>query len=148
MELTALRKVLQKHKRIGFDTMLFIYLIEDDVQFAETVEAIFSYVMEYKITPVCSSIVMTELLRQPLRLKRFDIVAIYQDMLFRTAPIEFVDLTVPVATQAAMYAANYNLKTPDAIHLASAVSAGATAFITADKDFTQVKELNTIILHA
>jgi predicted nucleic acid-binding protein len=42
--------------------------------------------------------------------------------------------------------ANYNLRTPDAIQLATAIQARATAFLTNDSFLTSVSDLEILIL--
>lgn len=136
------------HTKVGVDTMVFIYLFERHPKYLPVVRQLFDELETKHITPVCSSIILTEILQLPLRQHDHLLVKQYQEILIAQSTIMFVSATVSIATQAAVLAAQYNLKTIDAIHLASALDAGATAFITVDKAFAKIKELETIILHA
>ncbi len=47
--------------------------------------------------------------------------------------VQLVDVNRQIALLAAKIRADYNIKAPDAIHLASAIESGAKVFITTDK---------------
>ncbi|MDP2370925.1 type II toxin-antitoxin system VapC family toxin, partial [Rhodoferax sp.] len=47
-------------------------------------------------------------------------------------------VTPSVAVLAAQLRAQYHLRLPDAIQLATALDSGATAFVTHDRDFSEV----------
>ncbi len=47
--------------------------------------------------------------------------------------VQLVDINRQIALLAAKIRADYNIKAPDAIHLASAIESGARVFITTDK---------------
>jgi predicted nucleic acid-binding protein len=55
-------------------------------------------------------------------------------------------LTLPVSDLAAKLRAEYNLKTPDAIHAASALSSGASCIICNDQIFSRVKDIDCVVL--
>ena len=55
-------------------------------------------------------------------------------------------MTLPVADAAARLRAEYNLKTPDAIQAASAMSLQATGFISNDPAFKRLNTLDMLIL--
>lgn len=50
-------------------------------------------------------------------------------------------MTLDIADSAAELRARYALSTPDAIHIATAISGGATGFIGNDKGLKRVREL-------
>jgi predicted nucleic acid-binding protein len=56
------------------------------------------------------------------------------------------ELSLDVADRAALIRAQYGLKTPDAIQMATAVCSGATAFLCNDPAFQRVKEMNCLLL--
>lgn len=72
------------------------------------------------------------------------------DRMFSTAiqmaNIEWLSPSHGVAERAARARARYALRTPDAIQLATAITAGATGFITNDKDFRRVTDIDVLIL--
>jgi predicted nucleic acid-binding protein len=60
--------------------------------------------------------------------------------------LEWITADFGIADLAARYRARYSLKTPDALHAATAVRAGATAFVTNDSAFDRVQEFKTLKL--
>jgi predicted nucleic acid-binding protein len=65
-----------------------------------------------------------------------------------TGQIDTIDLSAPIAQEAARLRATYNLRTPDAIQLATAIHAGATTFLTNDERLAVVPDLNILVLDA
>ena len=134
------------HQRIGIDTMLLVYLMEDEGTWGEKARSAFAEMEKKRIVPVCSTLVIAELLQQPLKKGDARLINEYQRILLTDSSIEFIPITVPVATRGAQIAARYGLKTPDALHLASALEGRATAFVTADKMLKRVQALDVILL--
>ena len=60
------------------------------------------------------------------------LLAIY-DAFFASVEVDILPLTTAVVDKATELRATLNVKTPDALHLAAAILAGAKAFWTADK---------------
>jgi len=58
--------------------------------------------------------------------------------------LEWIPTDFAIAELAARYRARYGLKTPDALHAATAVHAKATGFVTNDASFNRVKEFETL----
>jgi predicted nucleic acid-binding protein len=89
---------------------------------------------------------MTELLVMPFRSGRPDAV----DEMFSTAiqvpNIEWLSPSLGIAERAARARATYQLRTLDAIQLATALTAGATGFVTNDKDFRRVTDIDVLML--
>lgn len=83
---------------------------------------------------VGSQLLRPEILTKPIRLRDADELAELQRMLAR---LDLHDVTAPISSLAVDLGAKYRLKTVDAVHLATAVSAGADRFITNNRrDFT------------
>ena len=57
----------------------------------------------------------------------------YEALLVHFSHLTIVDVTRDVARRAALLRATYNIQSPDAILITTAVIGGATAFITNDK---------------
>jgi predicted nucleic acid-binding protein len=60
---------------------------------------------------------------------------------FQTLPID-----IKTATSAADLRARYNLRTPDALQVATAIAAGCDAFLTNDAALQCVSELRVLVL--
>ena len=57
-----------------------------------------------------------------------------------------IDVTASVVELATKIRAKYNLKTPDALHYASAMEAGASVFLTGDLVFARCSDVALEIL--
>jgi len=57
-----------------------------------------------------------------------------------------IDVDGMIAERAADLRARYNLRTPDAIHIATAIVAGCDAFLTNDLALRRVTELRVLTL--
>jgi predicted nucleic acid-binding protein len=89
---------------------------------------------------------LLEILVQPYRLKNEEIVLKFYS-LFTTYPhLTWIPLTLGISDLAAQLRAEHNLKTPDAIQIASALSSGATGFVCNDKGFQKIKGIECLLL--
>lgn len=77
---------------------------------------------------------------RPLRTNDAPVLALY-DAFFTSAEVEVLELTPAVVEKATELRARLNVKTPDALHLASAIVAGASAFLTGDLGLTRCTEI-------
>jgi predicted nucleic acid-binding protein len=82
---------------------------------------------------------------KPLRASDVAVLGLY-DAFFSSAEVEVLDLTAAVVEKATELRAALNVKTPDALHLASAIVAGATAFLTGDKGLARCAEIAVEVL--
>ena len=82
---------------------------------------------------------------KPLRENNTSLLALY-DAFFTSSEIELFDLTADVIEMATDLRASLNFKTPDSLHLATAIVYGATSFVTGDKDLSRCSEISVEIL--
>ena len=90
---------------------------------------------------VGSTLLVPELLSKPLKDGDADSVRMLSGLLVR---LDLRPVDQAIAAQAAVLGARYNLRAPDATHLATAISMGAHRFITNNKrDFgVTIKEID------
>jgi uncharacterized protein len=62
------------------------------------------------------------------------------------ANVQLVDVSAQIIERATKIRAQYGLKTPDAIHIATALEQQATIFLTADQAFTRCQEITVELL--
>lgn len=93
-------------------------------------------------------IALAEILPHPIARKQEHYVSAYREMLLNSTYIAAMDVTAEVAVRAAHLRAQYNLKTPDALHLATAIEAGCQAFLTNDADLKRVPGIRVLVLDA
>ena len=66
--------------------------------------------------------------------------------LFNVNEVRLIPTTMSIWEQATRIRANSGLKTPDAIHAATAIATGSTLFITNDVGFRRVSSLPVTLL--
>lgn len=130
------------YRRIGLDTNVIIYYIEEHPIFLEKVEPLIDRIIEGKAIGITSYVTLLELLVKPIREEKFDLVEQYKTIL--TTQLETVALDEKVALKAAELRAKYGIKTPDAIQLASVISKNGDVFITNDGRLDAVEEIKVL----
>jgi len=133
-------------KKIALDTMIFIYAFEEHSVYLPLVKSFFREVERGKIITVTSTITLAECLVYPFRAKAIELAARYKT-LFRDFPhLSVIPVTEEIAERAAWLRAQYQMKTPDAIQLATALISASQFFLTNDEDIPRVEEIQVLIL--
>ncbi|MBC7784879.1 MAG: type II toxin-antitoxin system VapC family toxin [Burkholderiales bacterium] len=100
---------------------------------------------------VVSSVVsITECLCGPLRDRDEPILTLYRGF-FAATGIELIPVDDALAQSAAQLRAEFRLRTPDAIHFATALARQCNTFLTSDRDFTNldgVGDMTVVLLPA
>lgn len=132
--------------RIGVDTALFIYFIEEDPRFLSLVEPIFEAVAAGKREIVTSMLTLLEVLVVPYRAGNAGLAARYEDLLSNSRGIAVMDLTRHQLRTAAQLRAATGVRTPDALQLAAALAAGCTTFVTNDRRIPAIRGIRVLQL--
>jgi predicted nucleic acid-binding protein len=131
-------------KRIGLDTNVLIYYIEEHPVLMEKVELFINKIEDGNAIGITSYVTLLELLVKPIREGRFDLVDQYKTIL--SGKLEMVPLDEIVSIKAAGLRAKYGFRTPDAIQLASVISRKGEVFVTNDKGLKRVTEIRVMVL--
>ena len=137
---------LRRHRRLGLDTNVFIFQVEENPKYREVVNPIFVWLEGSRAQAVTSTISMLELLVQPYRLSDINRVNKFYTLLSTYPHLEWKAPSLEVADLAARLRAEHNLKTPDAIQAATAIVGQATGLISNDPAFCRVDSLEVLIL--
>ena len=130
---------------VGLDTSAFIYYIEDDPRYAPLLEPIFTRAGR-DASVVTSAITLLEVLVVPIRRGHAQLADRYEQLLTRSRGVKLVDITRDQLLAAASLRAVLPLKTPDALQVAAATSAGCRVFITNDRRLPLIPGINVIQL--
>jgi predicted nucleic acid-binding protein len=133
-------------QRLYIETAPLIYYVEEHPDYVAKMDAIIGIVHHAGLNAVSSVITLTEVLNQPMKTGNKKLEQEYRDILVNSGGYRLVPATIPVAEAAAGLRARYNLRTPDALHIASAMHAGCDAFLTNDTGIRRVTELPIMIL--
>jgi len=94
------------------------------------------------LTVFTSELTLLEVLIQPLRQENMVLVSAYEDFL-QNAEIKLLSINQTILRLRAIT----KLKTPDAIHAATALLANCDQLFTNDSDFRKVPALSVKVLH-
>jgi uncharacterized protein len=146
LALDPLRAFLRRHRRIALDTSVFIYQLEANARYLARTDQIFAWIERLGGKAVTSTITMTELLVQPYRVADQQQADEFYVLLSTYPNLEWIAPNLEIADRAAKLRALHGLRTPDALHAATAVHAGATGLVTNDPVFERVKDFETLLL--
>lgn len=138
--------MLRKYHLVGLDTMGFIYHFEKNESYQSFTTVLFSSIESGAIKAVTSIITLLEVLVKPKKEKNKYLVEEYKFLLQTFPNLQMVSLEEKIADTASTLRAEYNIKTPDAIQVASSILAGAGAFITNELSLKRVSGLDIIIM--
>ena len=128
------------------ETAPFIYFVEQHPTYIERMRAIFRHVDPERTQVITCAITLTEVLTMPIKLMQQRYQQEYREMLLNTEAITVRSVDATIAEQAAQFRAKYSLRTPDALHIATAISAQCQAFLTNDLGLKRVTEVTILVL--
>jgi predicted nucleic acid-binding protein len=131
-------------KKIFLDTAPLIYFMEEESRFLPLLNDLFS--PSNKCRFVTSVITLSEVLVMPLREGKTQLAEQYKEILTMSENIDILDINIEIAKEAAKIRADYSIKTPDAIQLATAKYGFVDYFLTNDIRLKTFKGLNIITL--
>jgi len=135
-----------RNQSVALDTMIFIYAFEEHPAYQAILKSFFRALEKGEMNAVTSTLTITECLVQPYRRKNLALSAQYL-VLFRNFPnLSIIPLTDDIAERAAFLRARHNLRTPDAVQLATALVSGCHAFLTNDDRFLVAEGMRVLIL--
>lgn len=133
--------------RVAVDTSIFIYFIEQHPQYADVVRPVFQAAALGELELVTSAITLLEVLVVPYRARNTAIAERYEQLLMHSRGISVVDIDTAQLRTAAQLRARFNVRTPDALQIAAAVSTGCDAFVTNDRRLPAVGGLRIVQLN-
>ena len=131
---------------IAFDTAPIIYFVEANPSYDAIVTEIFQCVDSEEITGLTSVISLCEVLVHPIRNQNLILKQRYFDILQNSPNFFTKFISSTIAETAAELRAKHNLRTPDALQLATALENGCDAFLCNDNDLKRVTEIKILIL--
>ncbi|MFB5267565.1 type II toxin-antitoxin system VapC family toxin [Paenibacillus enshidis] len=137
---------LHGNKKIALDTNLFIYVFEQHSEFGEKAKAILEQIEDGLVAAVASSVSLTEILVKPIREGNLTLEKQYKLLFSHFPNLTILPIDNMVAERAAYLRGKYNIKTPDALIVATALVANADLFITNDQRLEIVKEIKCVSL--
>ena len=136
--------ILATGETVFVDTAPLIYFFEDNDTYIKRLTAFFDQVAESNVVLVTSMVTYIEILTHPERTGDKRLAAKYRDFLTNSEQISMYPLNVSVADAAVRLRAGHQLKTPDAIQLATAEVCGADHVVTNDVKWRRVPGFHVV----
>ena len=136
---------LPSHGAIYLDTSAIIYSVERNEPYLTLLAPVWRQAESGQFVVVCSELAVAETLVRPIREGNGDLETAFRAV-FSAPEVRLVSATRQMWEDTARLRAETGLKTPDALHAATALQAGCALFITNDTDFRRVQGLPVVVL--
>lgn len=137
---------LRKFHKVGMDSSILIYHLEDIEPYADLTEQIFAAIAQGSLTAILSTISVTELLVSPFTGGKQDRIEAFEQFLFSLPNMALIPPSYPITKEAARLRAKYGIRTPDALLIATAHHEKAEAFLTNDTRLRNIKSEGIAII--
>jgi predicted nucleic acid-binding protein len=131
---------------VYLDANSIIYSVEKHPVYWPLLQPVWQAAKGKTVEIISSDLALMETLIGPLKAGDAALVTAYEQ-LFQQAQTRLLPITQSILREAARLRANTKLKTPDAIHAATASDAGCALFITNDAGFRGVVSFPLVILN-
>jgi predicted nucleic acid-binding protein len=132
--------------RVYVDANALIYTVEAVTPYAHLLAPLWLRANDGEITLVTSDLTLMEVLVKPLKLGSRHLIDGYEQT-FRARQLRVEPVSLKVLREAAALRATAALKTPDAIHAATALTLGCTHLVTNDSMFLRIRQLQVVVLN-
>jgi predicted nucleic acid-binding protein len=136
---------LPKSSIVYVDTQILIYSVEKHPAYWLLLRPMWLKSATGDIQIISSELALLETLVAPLKNADSVLVTAYETLLWSTE-MQLIPITRAILREAAQLRAQINLKTPDAIHAATAIAHGCSIFLTNDNGFRRVSTLPLVVL--
>jgi len=134
------------HRRIAIDANVFVYLFEGSGTLSIVAAALFDAVSGGRVTGVATTITLTEVVVGPVRAGEETMAERYLDAIRSIEHLLIVPVTPEIAADAGFVRGRSGLTLADAIHVATARTAGATVLVTNDRRIRPMPNLDVVQL--
>lgn len=124
--------------------MLFVYHFEDHPEFGPAATRLLRRAERDQLQLVTSVLTLMETLVVPKRQKQVQLCERYRELFAGFPHLAVLPIDPPIAEAASDLRATYSLRTPDALHLATAIVAGAEAFVTEDRRLAHISAIRVV----
>ncbi len=147
-EMRKISEVFSGIRSVGLDSDCIIYFVDQNPEFDQRMTVVFQEIVSGRVAGLTSTLALTEGLVFPLRNADVQLAQRYRELLLNSDDFQVLPVDAAIAEIAADLRARYNMRTPDAIQIATALNAGCDAFLTNNgRDFRRVMEINVLVLN-
>jgi len=131
---------------IYLDTSPVIYSVEKIEPYHSLLQPMWLAAQTGDFILVSSELLLLETLVKPLQDADMVLEQSFRDLLITSSEMQLIPISLPILETATRLRATTRIKTPDAIHAATALMSGCILFITNDKGFRRVPSLSVVVL--
>jgi predicted nucleic acid-binding protein len=132
--------------RVFFDAAPVIYAVEGDPRYQSRVDPFFDRLKRRELTGVVTPVTVAECLVLPERQRDHVLYETFVKLLEPSRAMRVIDVTPQIAADAVRLRVHYGLHLLDAFQMAAAIRGGVDLFLTNDKMFRRVTELNIVLV--
>ena len=141
------RLILPSSGSVYLDTNAVIYSVEKIDPYWTVLQPLWQAAQQGQFVVLSSELVLLETLVKPLKEADIVLETTFRQLLLASKEVQLIPISLSILEKAAHLRATTGLKSPDAIHAATALSSGSTIFITNEKTFNRVSDLTVVVLH-
>lgn len=138
--------VLPSSGPVYVDANVIIYRVEQITPYLQVTAPLWDALDSSKQQVITSELSILEVLVKPFQVGDIALVTLFRTVLYNTLGFTCLPITQQMLEDAAQLRAATGLRTPDAIHAATALKAGCTLFVTNDSAFRRVTGLPVVVL--
>jgi predicted nucleic acid-binding protein len=142
----TLDELCSHHRRIAIDANVFVYLFEGSGTLSKVAAAVLDAVSSGRVTGVATTITLTEVVVGPVRAGEDTMAERYLDAIRSIEHLHIVPVTAEIAADAGFVRGRSGLTLADAIHVATARTAGASVLVTNDRRLRSMPQLDVVQL--
>ncbi len=131
--------------KIYLDTSPIIYSVEKHADYWQILVPFWQSLKADEIEVYTSELTLLETLVQPIKQNNQTLISAYDTLLTKT-DIKLQPINLEVLRESANLRAIQNLKTPDAIHAATAIASNCAYFVSNDNGFKRLTNFDVVIL--
>lgn len=139
-------ELTERHRRLALDSNVVVYVLEAVEPWAFVARHLLGAIEAGRFAGVMSAVGVAEVCAGPARHGDLALVERYAEALGSMPGLRIQPVTADVAVDAAVIRGIRGIGLADAMHLASARAAGATAFVTNDRRLRGSPRLDVIYL--
>ncbi len=131
---------------IYLDTNVWIYALEGYPALVQPLTELFTAIDRGDISAVTSELTLAEVLVKPFMDGSLERQAAYQQVIRSTSTLQVFPVSREILVEAAKLRATAQLKLPDAVHVATALSTQCSTFLTNDRKLQSIPNLSVFLL--
>lgn len=135
-------------KRVYFDSNIFIYLIEGFRALESQLLQLRDCIASGESEIVTSELTLCEVLVAPFRRNDNALAARYRQFIEASGAFNLLTTRRQTYVLASLYRAQFGMKTPDAVHMATATEADCDVFVTNDTKIKAPRRMEVLSLSA